>query len=182
MTTAADRRECAAEEWLPVVGFGGLYSVSNCGRIKSERRQVSKGWATVWLEEKILRGSLDPYGYLQVTISREGRRLTRKAHVLVAQTFIGERPEGFDIAHANGNKLDNRVVNLRYCSRRENCLDKIDHGTLLRGERAAGAKLTEAQVLEIRAAPVSQRSIARKYSICQQTVSDIKNGRRWAWL
>ena len=182
MTTAADKRECADEVWAPVVGFDGLYSVSSYGRIRSERRLVSKGWALVWLEQRMLRGSLDPYGYLQITLSRDGKRLTRKAHVLVAQAFIGERPDGFDVAHANGDKIDNRVGNLRYCSRRDNCLDKIEHGTSLRGERAAGAKLTEAQVLAIRADAASQRTIARRHSICQQTVSDIKNGRRWAWL
>jgi len=184
MTTAADRNTGIphGEVWKDVVGFEGSYSVSSIGRVRSESHVIEKGFATVKTEAKIMNCSLDHYGYVQVTFSIKGKRFTRKVHAVVAEAFIGARPNGLDVAHANGVKTDNRVGNLRYCTRTDNCMDKVMHGTTRRGERACGAKLTRDKVLTLRADKRSQRVIAAQYGICQQTVSDIKAGRRWAWL
>ena len=55
-------------------------------------------------------------GYLIMNV--EGK--TRTVHSLVAETFLGERPEGYDIDHINGDKTDNKAENLRYVTHTEN--------------------------------------------------------------
>ena len=60
-------------------------------------------------------------GYAKVAIAHsDGTIRSRYVHHLVAEAFLGPRPERCDIDHVNGDRTDNRVENLRYCSRREN--------------------------------------------------------------
>ena len=97
------------EIWKDIKGFEGRYQVSNLGRIKS----------LAWLgnEGKIgfLKGWYNGKGYLCVRLDR-----SRSVHGIVAETFIGPRPEGLTIDHINKNKKDNRLTNLRYLSNTEN--------------------------------------------------------------
>lgn len=64
----------------------------------------------------------DMRGYLGVVLmSNDGKfKIRAKVHALIAETFIGPRPEGAIVEHKNLNKHDNRVVNLEYISQREN--------------------------------------------------------------
>lgn len=71
---------------------------------------------------------------------------------------------------------------LRWATRTENSADMLVHNTRLRGERIGSAKLSTAQVLAIRAADGTLRAIAASYGVANQTIFDIKSGRRWAWL
>lgn len=66
------------------------------------------------------------FGYLKVKVN--GGR-TRKVQQLVAQAFLGPKPDGMDVAHRNGEKHDNRACNLVYASRKGNCLHRRFHGT-----------------------------------------------------
>lgn len=56
-------------------------------------------------------------------------RVKKKVHSLVAEHFVGARPEGTDIRHLDGDKLNNAATNLAYGSRSENNLDQVMHGT-----------------------------------------------------
>lgn len=75
---------------------------------------------------------------------------------------------------------------LRWATRKENHADMLIHGTHGRGERNSTAKLTEADVLAIRAlraaTGLSQSKIARRYGVTRAAVCDIVIRRSWAWL
>jgi hypothetical protein len=106
------------EEWRPVEGFPG-YEVSNLGRVVSEKRG----------ERREIRGGLAGSGYRKVAlISPDGHRYGKKVHLLVAEAFIGPRPEGLIARHLDGDKLHNAADNLCWDTYSENGLDQVRHG------------------------------------------------------
>src|SRR3546814_16009402 len=66
------------------------------------------------------------------------------------EAFVGPRPDGMEVAHNDGDPLNNRLENLRYATPAENTDDKLKHGTLLRGNAVGTAKLTVGDVRFIR--------------------------------
>jgi hypothetical protein len=86
-----------------------------------------------------------------------------------------------EAAHRCGNKICVNPRHLRWATPAENSADKWEHGTMLFGEACNGAKLTTADVLEIRrlAGRVTQRAIAERFGIRQGAVSTIINKKSW---
>lgn len=138
------------EEWLPVVGWDGLYDVSSFGRIRSH--YVGRGQR---YKDGILRGS-NNQGYRVVNLVKDGKKKSCQVHVLVAAAFIGPRPEGMDVCHGDGNPSNNRLDNLRYGTRSENILDEVAHGTHANASRThcdKGHELTEDNVYRCKVKP-----------------------------
>lgn len=105
------------EEWRDVVGYEGLYMVSNEGRVKSLARVVPQSWTGhTTVKERILAPRINSNGYYCAGINRDKKRKIEEYHKLVAFAFLGARPKGKQIDHINRNKTDNRAVNLRYVS------------------------------------------------------------------
>lgn len=137
--------EAVTEAWLPIAGFEGLYEVSDLGRVSS----VGHNWRGYG--RRIIVAQDNSHGYLKVRLSIAGRRVNKRVHSLVACAFIGERPSDADqIRHLNGNRHDNRAVNLAYGNGKENAADRDGHGTTAKGERNGWARITEATVREVR--------------------------------
>ena len=108
------------EEWRPVVGYEGLYEVSNMGRVKSVERTAwcGNGYRTV--HERILRTRKNRYGYVIVNLYQEGKMKTCCIHRLVAESFIPNPDNLPDINHKDEDKTNNNVDNLEWCSRSYN--------------------------------------------------------------
>ena len=171
------------EEWRPVNGWPG-YEVSNLGRVRSWK-QRAKG--RVWIpdyghEPRILKADIRN-GYPSVLLcdKRAGRKW-QSIHRLVLSTFIGPAPDGFQSAHGNGDKGDNRLSNLRWASPIENNADKILHGTHQSGEGIGSSKLTEAQIREIRSKRAGGEKVidlAYEYKMCRNSITNITHRRTW---
>ena len=120
----------ALERWKPVNGYEGIYEVSSHGRVRSVDRTVTRSDGQVRrFKGKVLSVCLDKYGYQIVGLCNQGKCQTRTVHSLVAEAFIGTRPEGTEVCHNDGRKTNNHVDNLRYGTRSDNALDKVRHGT-----------------------------------------------------
>jgi hypothetical protein len=93
------------EIWKDVIGYEGLYQVSNLGRVKSKSR----------LRKFSLRN-----GYYSVTMSLNSHVKIQYVHRLVASSFIGNFDSKPMINHKDGNRLNNNASNLEWCTSSEN--------------------------------------------------------------
>ena len=168
------------EKWKTITKFPD-YDVSDQGRIRSWRKPGRKP-NQKRKKPKFLKPWLDKDGYCQVTLCKNKNQTSKKVHRLVLETFVKSCPKGYWTCHNNGIKTDNRLINLRWDTPKNNHADKIKHGTTNRGSQHGLSKLTEKQVLKIKKDPRVQRLIAADYNVIRQTISLIKTQKTWAWL
>ena len=120
---ANDKVNIMKEIFKDILGYEGLYQVSNLGRVYSLPKEWVTGLGGVRSHNgKILKLSIDTKGYLKVNLWNEGKQKTKRVHQLVAITFLNHELDGHKIVvdHMNNNSLDNRVENLQLITNREN--------------------------------------------------------------
>lgn len=118
-----------SENWLPVVGYEGLYSVSDHGRVRSEERLVgARSNSFRRIPERILQATFNGAGYLHVGLHRDAARRSYRVHCLVMSAFVGPVPPGLEILHHDDIKTNNHLENLRYGTRSENLFDRVRNG------------------------------------------------------
>lgn len=188
------------EEWRTIDGFPD-YAVSRCGQIKriaAERK---------WLIGKILKPHIDRYVYLTLYVVKEP--FTLLVHRIVCQAFHGDPPSPeYEVAHRDGDRLNNHWENLRWSTHVDNEADKIAHGTSLigressvplerrasgtthgrhtkpertaRGEKNGTAKLNVESVIKIRTDTRTMKQIAASYGVSRVMIGYIKSGKSWA--
>ena len=115
------------ERWLPVVGYEGIYEVSDHGRVKSLARVIiaSNGQRRP-VRERILKAAPRPRHHLN--LHRDGICANRYVHHLVLEAFVGPRPEGMEACHWDDDPDNNNLSNLRWDTHSENSRDKIRNG------------------------------------------------------
>lgn len=124
-------------------------------------------------------------GYLRVFLRKEGKTHTVYAHRAVCAAFKGPCPQGYQCRHLDNNRQNNRPSNLEWSTKADNEADKKKFGTLITGEKAKHAVLTEEIVKAARErARLGEQIeiIAKSLSINPRVMADAVTGRRWAWL
>ncbi|EGT4137988.1 hypothetical protein EQZ09_09310 [Clostridium perfringens] len=106
------------EEWKDIIGYEGLYKVSNLGRVKSLNYCNTK-------KAKILKNIKDKDGYLVICLTNKGNKKNFKIHRLVALHFLDNLENKEQVNHKDENKENNHVSNLEWVTSKEN----INHGT-----------------------------------------------------
>ena len=115
---ATEKRDITAEVWRPVVGYEGFYEISTFGRIKSLPRTTPGGIRKIYINKH--------NGYCYICLSKNGERTQYRVHRLVMNAFVGECSDK-QINHINGDKTDNRLKNLEYCTASENLIHAFRH-------------------------------------------------------
>jgi len=177
------------ERWEPITEYEGLYEVSDLGRVRrtadSSNRRFKKGY------------ELSPMsvgkGYLSVTLHDDGRNQRCYVHRLVGFAFCSPPVslDGVEINHRNGVKTDNRAENLEWVTRSENM--RHSHQILGSppppigiGEKNGRAKLTESDVLQIRAkysnGQITQAELARFYKVTPAMIGYIVRRDYWTHI
>ena len=108
------------EEWRPIKGYEGLYKVSNMGRVKS----------LYYGKERILKTRNGLHGYKHVILSKQATKKTSRVHRLVAEAFIPNPMNLPVVNHLDGNKHNNCVFNLEWCTVKENTNHAIKTGLM----------------------------------------------------
>lgn len=115
------------EIWKDVIGYEGIYMVSNTGRVKSLDRLVNTGYGRKRLcKGIILRMALDKDGYSVKMLQNRGSKILKKVHRLVAIHFIPNPENKPEVNHLDGNKLNNNDWNLAWATTSENVQHSYD--------------------------------------------------------
>lgn len=120
------------EKWVPVVGWEGLYEVSDHGRVRSLDRMVTTSGTrpyTYFKAGRMLRLSpVTRNHYPTVPLSRDGVTVTTYVHRLVLEAFVGPCPEGMRCCHWDDVGSNNHLSNLRWDTQVNNGLDMTRNG------------------------------------------------------
>lgn len=126
---------------------------------------------------------LDADGYPSVTLRRDGGKMCKCVHQLIALAWLPPRPSPeHQVAHWDGNRLNSAPSNLRWATPLENAADMLRHGTSTRGERHPQAKLNDDAVRAIRgmrAAGATFSAIGKEFGVAPSAAWKAATGQRW---
>lgn len=167
------------EAWRPVLGYEGIYEVSDMGQVRSLNRIDASGHRRRGRE---LSQSLTHNGYPRVTLTKLGHEKSRKVHQLVLEAFRGPCPPGMEGCHNNGKPIDCRLSNLRWDTKKSNATDRVRHGTMYRGEQHHAARLREDDIQRIfvrRKNGHTPKQIAVDLGVSRNLIYDILARKKW---
>lgn len=111
------------DKWVDIQGFEGIYMVNDKGEIKSLERIIPLnrfGGTTRRIKERKILPVISSSGYFMVGLHKNGNTVMSLVHQLVARAFLENISNKPCVNHKNGDKLDNRIENLEWCSYSEN--------------------------------------------------------------
>jgi len=168
------------EIWKSVVGYEGFYEVSNMGRVRTSfdnpHFNARPG--------KLLKQAECANGYLHTHLNKRGKKHPT-VHSLVLEAFTGPRPHGLVSRHKDGNARNNRSDNLEWGTQKQNIADKIAHGTDNKGSKHSQSKLTDSDVIKIRAMAldgIQNVKIAAIFKITPTNVGHIVKRKSWTHI
>lgn len=174
------------EEWRDIQGYEGLYQVSNNGRVKRVGHSVKyKNGVEHFYKERMLSPNLQNTGYLTVTLcSTEGQRIF-SIHRLVAEAFIPNVSNAPQVNHKDGDKTNNNVENIEWCTASENSSHAWRNGLskVTERHRESARKMCLQRAIPVECVETgevfdSAAEAARHLGIWNQNISKVLHGTR----
>jgi len=176
------------EVWKDIPDFEGIYQVSNFGRVKSLERLTKNKQGTCLRKEKLLTLNISNKGYAKVKLYNTNKNIKKTifVHKLVGVCFLDNLNQYKEINHIDGDKLNNKMDNLEWCSRSHNVKEtyrlNLKKEETYKGEGNATSKLKEQDVLLIRKLHkqgMSNKELAIKFNVVSGTIGFIVNNQTW---
>ena len=155
------------EIWRDIEGYEGLYQVSNFGRVKTFK----------WGNKKIMRMGTTNFGYHSVQITKDGIGKHFPVHRLVALNFIPNPENKRCVNHIDGNKTNNKLENLEWCTYSENNKHAYKLGLRVTTGNEGRPK-KKVKCVETGEIMESINSAARKYNCSRWHLADCCKGLR----
>lgn len=170
------------EMWKDIIGYEGLYQISNYGRVKSFHQY--KG-----TNKRILTPRKMKAGHFQVNLCKNKTKKNYLIHRLLMKAFVGSCPNKMECCHNDGNPTNNHISNLRYDTHKSNQSDMKKHGISCarkvpaRGSLNGFSKLIENDIRRIYTLLIekrlTQREIAIIFNVSRSTITLIHNRKTW---
>lgn len=129
------------------------------------------------LSNKILRQNTNG-NYLFVVLMKNGIQHKKKIHRLIVENFIKKVKNKNFVNHKDGNKLNNNILNLEWCTHSENIQHAYDIGLIPKGINRHNSKLTEEDVEFIKNTELSTKELLNIFYVHQVHIDRIKRGTR----
>jgi hypothetical protein len=172
------------EIWKDVIGYEGIYMVSSLGRMKSNERVIERKKVGIYVQPETFIAGCEYHGYLKTSLRKDGSKKDKFIHCLVAEAFLGIKPEGMEVCHGDGDRKNNRIENLRYGTRADNVRDAIKHGTHFtpfasKGVERSYSKLNDEIVRYIRTSSETTYGLAKRFNVSKWAISNVRNNISW---
>jgi len=163
------------EKWRWVVGYEGLYMVSDSGRVMSVPRTSGLLGSKRSCSGTELKPQDNGKGYKFVPLTRDGETRLRTVHRVVAEAFIPNRHGKSEVNHIDGDKSNNSLSNLEWVTKEEN----MAHASDVLGVMDFNQRFTETQVIAIRSDKRSDSEVAREFGVSASTINAIRVGKTY---
>ena len=174
------------EQWKEIKGNREIYEVSNLGNVRTKDREGARG-SNVKGHELMQHDNSN--GYPRCNMNINGHSKSYLVHRLVAKLFISNPENKPDVNHKNGDKHNNSVDNLEWCTKSENekhaWKTGLKHDVATKGELHGMHKLTRKDVEYIRkhhvrnGGTMKTSELARMFDVKPQTITEIVSERIW---
>lgn len=174
------------ERWIEIAGNQETYEVSTSGNVRTKDRIGVRGYH---VKGHVLSQRDNSNGYLRCGMNIDGKPKSYLVHRLVASAFIPNPENKPFVNHIDGNKHNNNVENLEWCTKSENekhaWLNGLKTDIATKGELHGMHKLRERDVRYIRnnhvrnGGTMKTGELAKMFSVNPQTITEIVSKRTW---
>ena len=154
--------------WHSIIGYEGYYEINNTGVVKSLERKIKVNKRSRKISSTIMKVRINNCGYAEVRLTKNKISKTTFIHILLAKVFIPNPTDKPEVNHINGNKLDNRLINLEWVTHSENMKHAYENGLIKKAKQVidtcSGKEFS------------STREAAKVYGINFSTLKNYLNG------
>lgn len=163
------------EIWKDIIGYEGLYQVSNLGKIRSFDRPIrtGKGNATRRIHGRIHKQTIDAWGYSCVSLNKQGVGKKSKVHRIVAIAFIPNPENKRGVNHIDGDKQNNQVTNLEWATIKENNDHAIESGIHSAKLNLRTARIIRASYVTTRTKNEAHKTLAKRFNVSVTSIRSV---------
>lgn len=148
-----------------IPGYEGRYAITKDGRVFS---RLSNKWIKTWVNVN---------GYIDCSLSLNGKSRNKRVHRLVALTYLSNPSNHPIINHKNSDRTDNNVENLEWCTYEYNAQEAVARGTHQAFKNRVVTPELRQTIFDMLNKGVKQSIIARILGIDAMTVHDVRKGK-----